>query len=75
MKRSSIISKLTLSTIIGLFLMVSIITVFVFIQSKESILKNKFAKLNAVKTAKHEEIKSYFKSLENLLVSVAALED
>ncbi len=71
MNNYSISTKLNIFVVIGLFFMVAITTLFVYSFSKSALLNAQFEKLEVAKTSKKEEIASYLKSLEGLLVSTA----
>ena len=72
MNKYSISTKLNIFVAIGLLFLNMVVTIFVYYSVKDALLVAQFEKLTAVKTAKKEEISSYLKSLEGLLVSLAS---
>lgn len=72
MNKFLISTKLNIFIAIGLVFLISVTTTFVYFFVKQSLLNAQFEKLVAVKTSKKEEISSYLKSLEGLLISLSS---
>ena len=72
MKNFSITGKINLFILFGLTMVVMILSIFVFYQSKSSLIELELQKLKSVNVGKNQEITDYFNSLGNLLVSIAS---
>ena len=67
----SVKAKIILLVVLPLFLVCVLLSYVAISQSNKALINDKFAQLTSIQKAKKSEIKNYFKSLEDLLVSLA----